>query len=339
MQYQQESGVQAHKSIDEVWRGYKTSSSLDRGLPKLKMVTAKLVEEKYIQLEKELASVSRDILRQFPLDNCLSDLESDRRREILLNFRRTRSQRHVFEKMVSQYGDRTVRLYLKLVLCGFIRSSMGRLSPESIPGEIADLYHQWFEAILGEFSTRPNSRYDYRSVSLGVDMRICSLTDIPVGGAWIAETRRMTLRPILKGGIRQFFGYPAFAIFKCGGFTPYYMFHTARRYLRYFNEKEMNLAYLRIAEMMKLNRNIKGLHNLSWFLDPQLEHPILTSQWRVFMQSVLTLNIGLSLRSVPLDQAFDLGLGLLRKCRPSLDQPGQSRILCVVNCAAFCAAM
>jgi hypothetical protein len=33
----------------------------------------------------------------------------------------------------------------------------------------------------------------------------------------------------------------------------------------------MNLVYLRIAELMKLNTRIKGFYRRSWFLDPKLE--------------------------------------------------------------------
>ena len=235
------------------------------------MVTAEQLEQKYIELKEELASLSPDILRRFPMSDYPKDLESSRRREILLCFRRGRSQKHVFEEAVSQYGDQAVQLYFKLVLCCFMSDSLERLSQESLPGEIVDLCHKWFEAVLRELSTRPNHFYDYRSVELAQDMRTCSLTEMPVGGAWVVEARRVSLKPLVKGGIGQSLTFLAFMTFKCGGYAPYYMFHAARRYLRHFNEKQMNLAYLRMAEMMTLNRDIKGLHTRGWLLDPQLE--------------------------------------------------------------------
>lgn len=236
------------------------------------MVTAKQLEQKCIELKKELVSVSTDILRRFPISDYLNDIKSSKRCGKLLNLRRTRSRKRKFEKIASQYGERAAQLYLKVALCCIISDSLEHLSQENIPGEIVDIYHLYFEAVLKDLSTRADEYYDHRSIVLLTDIKICSLRDVPVGGAWMIETRRVNFRPLVGGGIKQFWDYLAFVIFKCGGLAPYYTHHTVPRYIRRFSEKEMNLAYLRIAKLMKLNRNIKGLHTRSWFFDPQLEH-------------------------------------------------------------------
>jgi hypothetical protein len=48
--------------------------------------------------------------------------------------------------------------------------------------------------------------------------------------------------------------------------------HTSHRRLGSFNKHEMDLAYLRIAELMKRNPRVKGICRRSWFLDPALEN-------------------------------------------------------------------
>lgn len=235
------------------------------------MISGEQVEREYVRLEKELAAISEEILRRFPISDYHNDVRLSRRHGRLSNCRRTRRRKQVFEKIRSQHGSRALSLYLRLALCRFMGDSLENLSAQNLPYAITSLYHEWFETVLGELSTLPDDYYDYNCLALALDVRICSLRDIPVGGAWIVESRRVGLRPFLANGVRQFFDYLAFVILKCDGFSPYLTTHVAPRYLSRFNEQEMNLAYLRIAELMKFDRRIKGLYRRSWFLDPNLE--------------------------------------------------------------------
>jgi hypothetical protein len=92
-----------------------------------------------------------------------------------------------------------------------------------------------------------------------------------VGGAWTVHTCRIELGPLISGGAGQFIDYLRFILFKMRGFSPFYVIHTAARYLCHFNREEMNLSYLRIARLMERNPSIKGLYRRSWLLDPKLE--------------------------------------------------------------------
>jgi hypothetical protein len=235
------------------------------------MIKEEQVEKESIQLTKALASISDDILRRFPVRDYLNDVKSYTGFGRLSYFSRKRKRIRVFEKIKSQYDAPALPLYLKLALCCFISDSLGRLSREDLPGDILRLYHEWFERVLEDFSTQPDDYYDYRSVSFALDVRVCSLRNIPVGGAWVVETRGVGLRPFIGGGVRQFFYYLQFVILKTGGFTRYFTPHAAPRYLRYFNRQQMNLSYLRIAALMKLDPRIRGIYRRSWFLDPNLE--------------------------------------------------------------------
>jgi hypothetical protein len=158
-----------------------------------------------------------------------------------------------------------------LALCCFINDSLERLGHEKLPDEILHLYHEWFEWVLEDFSKQPDDYYDHRCQPFVLDVMVCTLRSIPVGGAWITEIRSVGLSPFFGGGVKQFFSYLYFIIFKARGFSPYITTHTVARTLRNFNEQQMNLSYLRIVELMKLNPRIKGFYRRSWFLDPKLE--------------------------------------------------------------------
>ncbi|MHC4203330.1 MAG: hypothetical protein ACYSTT_01660 [Planctomycetota bacterium] len=235
------------------------------------MVTAEQVEQQKVQLQKELALIDKDIISRFRLSDYLNIINSNTGLGKLLYPLRARKIRRAYEQIKSQYGTHALSLYLKLALCCFINDSLERLSHKKLPDEILNLYHEWFEWVLEDFSKQPDDYYDNRCQSFALDVMTCSLRSIPVGGAWIAEIRSVGLRPFFSGGVKQFFSYLYYIIFKARGFSPYLTTHTAARTLRHFNEHQMNLSYLRIVELMKLNPRIKGFYRRSWFLDPNLE--------------------------------------------------------------------
>jgi hypothetical protein len=235
------------------------------------MVTAGQVEQRNIQLQKELALIDKDIIIRFPPSDYLNAVKSNSGFGRLSNFKRVRKLKRAYEQIKSQYGPHVLSLYLKLALCCFISDSLERLKHKKLPDEIVNLYHEWFNWVLEDFSKRPDDYYSYRCQSFALDVMICSLRIIPIGGAWVVEIRNVGLRPFFGGGVKQFFSYLYFIIFKAGGFSPYVTTHTATRTLRHFNEQQMNLAYLNIAELLKLNPRIKGIYRRSWFLDPKLE--------------------------------------------------------------------
>ncbi|MHC4323739.1 MAG: hypothetical protein ACYSUX_05650 [Planctomycetota bacterium] len=235
------------------------------------MITAEQVEQKDIQLQKELALIDNDIISRFPLSDYLNAAKSNTGFGKLLYLKRERKIRRTFEQIKSQYGAGALSLYFKLALCRFMSDSLERLNDKKLPDEIVRLYHQWFEWVLEDFSTQPDDYYDRSCDSFVLDVMICSLRSIPAGGAWIIEARRVGLRPFFAGGVKQFFSYLYFIIFKARGFSPYFTTHTVARNLRRFNEHEMGLVYPRIAELMKLNPRIKGFYRCSWFLDPNLD--------------------------------------------------------------------
>ena len=235
------------------------------------MVTTEQVEQKNIELQKELVSIGEDIISRFPLSDYLNTIKSNTGLGKLMHFYRARNLRRAYEQITSQYGPHALSIYLKLALCCFISDSLGRLKHEKLPDEILHLYHEWFEWVLEDFSKQPDDYYDHRCNSFVLDVMVCTLRSIPVGGAWIAEIRSVGLSPFFGGGVKQFFSYLYFIIFKAPGFSQYITTHTAARHLRHFNERQMNLTYLRMAELMKRNPRIKGFYRRSWFLDPKLE--------------------------------------------------------------------
>ena len=235
------------------------------------MVTIEQVEQQNTQLQKELALIDKDIISRFPLSDYLNTIKSNTGLGKLLHLKRARKLRRAYEQITSQHGTHALSLYLKLALCCFISDSLDRLKHKKLPDEILHLCHEWFEWVLEDFSKQPDDYYNHRCRSFALDVMVCTLRSIPIGGAWIAEIRSVGLSPFFGGGVKQFFRYLYFIIFKAHGFSPYLTTHTVARTLHHFNEHQMNLTYLRMVELMKRNPRIKGFYRRSWFLDPNLE--------------------------------------------------------------------
>lgn len=234
------------------------------------MMDVQQVEKKLIRAREDLASVSRDVMGRFPVEDYLREVKSRRRfRGYYPYF--SRKRKRIFKEIASDYGLSTLALYHKLALASFIADSLKRLTPENLPDEIAHLYRQWFERVLDDFSTQPDDYYRHDRTSFQIDVGVCSLRVIPVGGAWTVHICRVELGPFTSGGAGQFFGYLRFILFKTRGFSPFCVIQTAPRYLCHFNKEEMDLSYRRIAQLMERDPSIKGLYRRSWLLDPKLE--------------------------------------------------------------------
>ena len=171
------------------------------------MVTTEQVEQKNNRFLKELVLIDKDIISRFPLSDYLNTIKSNAGLGKLFQFHRALKLRRAYEQIKSQYGTHALSLYLKLALCCFISDSLERLGHKKLPDEILHLYHEWFEWVLEDFSKQPDDYYDRHCQSFVLDVMVCTLRSIPVGGAWIAEIRSVGLSPFFSGGVKQFFSY------------------------------------------------------------------------------------------------------------------------------------
>lgn len=235
------------------------------------MIKKEQVEVKKDQLKKELESASGDILNEFPIADYLRLAKDHLGYSRLSYLRELRIPKRIISRMNSKYDVSIINLYLKFALISSISDSLERLKHKKLPDEIIRFYHVWFENVLGDFSVQPNSYYHHDCSSFFMDIKICTLKYIPVGGAWEVEVSRVGFRPFIAGGLGQCLEYMKCLTFKTSGFTQFYVIHTVSRYISRFNKEEMDSSYRRIATLLKLNPQIKGIYRRSWFLDPNLE--------------------------------------------------------------------
>ena len=234
------------------------------------MLSLDLVVRQIKKLNKELSEINSDFICQFPIEYYLKDIHSY---HVLYDYSYISLElKTVLYNIRSTYSDHALALYHKLAVLFFIKEFIQNSPYPNIPYSVLSLYHNWFERIFEDLSMQPDDYYSHRNDSFLKDLGICSLRNIPVGGAWIVEISGIGRKFLITGGFRQFFKASLFTLFHMGGFKPYYQVHTVDRYIKGFNSEERDKCYLRIAELLKLNPEVKGMVAGSWFYDPSLKN-------------------------------------------------------------------
>jgi hypothetical protein len=250
------------------------------------------------QIQEDFPSLLRDV----PLSSYLSEL---RKRNYYQQYE-TFSPRleRLIDHIKETYGTGAVASYQKLVLSRLIIDFLNQLGQCNLPLKIRLIYESWFRRIYTDFSTQPDFYYDWENRFWPVrkDIAVCSGRVIPVGGAWLVESRLlprkfMTTHPqeggrnttnrvvLSRNALRMRFveilGFLGLLdIMKSMVITARvmlhrhdlcYVIHTAERNIEDFNNEQMNLAYQNIVSLLKLNPDIWGVYRESWFLDPALK--------------------------------------------------------------------
>jgi hypothetical protein len=260
------------------------------------MIEPALLDGLIVAGEKEMAKVDENFFREFPIEfyvNKVSGYSKFSGPQYV-----SPKLKAVFDQIRSKYGFHILSSYHKLALAYLISNSLKKLDDRNLPESITQLYREWFERAVRDFSGQPDDYYSLRNGLFLVDLTVCSLRAVPVGGAWLVTMGRATgrlhlfhllsrvLRTALKEirgkadksdfrlrqEIKEAYCYIRVILFRTRGAKPFFIIHSYGRYLPRYTCREMERAYLRIAELLELSPKIRGVYRCSWFLDPALGH-------------------------------------------------------------------
>ncbi len=232
------------------------------------MSTTERAAREITRLREEITRISRDIIHEFPVESYAKGVRSSQfRRHIYYSGKQERA----FEALVARYGQHALSLYHRLGVASCVEHALDRLDGSNFPPQVLPLYHEWFKRVLDDLARQPDEYYSASYYPFRLDVGVCCLRYVPVGGAWIVERSRVAIKILFGGGAREFIDYLRFLTFSLRGISPLHVIHTVERCLTRFNERNMHSAYLHIAELMRRDPGIKGLFRASWFLDPKLE--------------------------------------------------------------------
>lgn len=145
------------------------------------------------------------------------------------------------------------------------------LEKMDLPASILALYPNAFGR-LADFLKRAGDDlpYDSTSESFGKDIRFVLAKSIPFGVQYVELASNIPLASAILSFFRSRDLSGIIRYFRAGGSGPWLRSHVDSRYITEFNEDGFIRFYLRLAETLKLHKNIKGYVGTSWFFDPQL---------------------------------------------------------------------
>ncbi len=286
----------------------------------------------------DLAHSSPGLLEMYPIENYVHEVKACK--EWQRYYYLSSGLKKIFQEILSNQGLPIMAKYHKLAVTTLMHDSLSGLERENIPPNIRDLYLEWFKRVLKDVSTQPDEYYDTEKFPFLQDLAVCSLRAIPVGGAWFVEvsrakerhefsesldgeqthaiTKKITMKRRIFSLLRSVTGRLKLrrtvhlALRRLGMIHSFYQLHTFNRYLLRFTPEEMDKAYLRIGELLRRNKRIKGLFRRSWFLDPQLEN---ISPELAYLRKVPEENGAIVFRSVTFQSGIDNALAMSPKRR------------------------
>lgn len=161
--------------------------------------------------------------------------------------------------------------YHKLVLLTLIEQFDARLSDRKIPQSIIELFYSEFSRIMDHLVLCPKGYYLMSNKQFLCDLAICRLKVYPCGPILIDEMSGIPRSLLINNGLKQLFTGAIFFMFKTHGFQTFYELHMHVSQRKHFNAEGWLASYRKIAELLELNSNVRGMSCASWWYDPQLE--------------------------------------------------------------------
>jgi len=177
----------------------------------------------------------------------------------------------ICSSIAMRWSEAILDSYHRLLLIHLMTGFAERSKPIALPSSIVDLYYIEFRRIIKELESNSRGFYLFPNDLFFKDLGLCRLILMPVGSQLIEIESGISRRLLLKGRLRQLLKGLEFFMVKTRGFKPFFQIHLDPRKTTEFNCPERTLCYLKIAEILKLNRHIKGVFGGSWFYDPQIE--------------------------------------------------------------------
>ncbi len=162
-----------------------------------------------------------------------------------------------------------MELYNKLVIATLI-VNFGH-AQKLFPASVASQYEVEFQRILEQFDTNPSGFYMPENDLFSKDLAICRGKLIPCGAELVDQFSGVPRSIAVRGGMNQLLRALWFFTTRGKGFRPFYEMHMDPRSRRQFTPEGWDRCYLRVADLLEMNAQIKGLFGSSWWYDPKVE--------------------------------------------------------------------
>lgn len=155
------------------------------------------------------------------------------------------------------------------VLMSLLAVQQAPASRVQLPAAVEGLHEEQLRRIRRELDERPDEFYTARNDRFVKDLCIAARRAIWIGGG-LAHLANLPVRMLAVSNLQR---WPEVArvILQNRGRGPLLELHTHDSDLSRFNEEGWTLSYQLLADVLRLNPEIRGVMRASWFIDPALE--------------------------------------------------------------------
>lgn len=248
-------------------RGDALVDALGAQLCALRGLSAELLRGVREDLEAQMRRRAGDLLNGFPVERYLGFFEA---LPASANYGFVPADASSFcTAIAARAGSDTLEAYHRLAM---IRSITGRAPAPGQPltAETSALLRTYLERVVTEMGSPRQGFYLHGNDRFAKDFAVCRGKLLPCGVEFVDRTSGVPRRTLLSGGLRQLVSSLGFFTTRAGGFRPFYELHFDRRSIRAFNEDGYAELYLRIADLLALDPEARGVMSSSWWHDPRL---------------------------------------------------------------------
>lgn len=140
----------------------------------------------------------------------------------------------------------------------------------NLPGSILVLYPDAFGRLAYHLKNNRDDPYDLTDEFFRKDIRFVLGLSVPCGVAIADMVSKVPLRKVILSSFRSRNVSPVIRYFRARGYGRWFRVHVDPRYLTEFNEQGHDKFYLRVAELLEQQKDVRGYVGTTWYYDPQL---------------------------------------------------------------------
>lgn len=221
------------------------------------------------ELEDTIAFSYPDLLKRYPVKDYVHTLDSS---DPFKGYGYAPPRIRKWCDEIEALADtNTLENYHKLVLVYLISDVENRIEDLRVPASVSELLAASFQRILAQLANAETNFYLHGNDLFSKDLALCRLKLLPCGSELIDVCSGVPRSILFRNGFQQLARGARIFLNKGGGFRPWYESHWDRRLVRSFTPQDYDQCYLRIAQLLELNPEIKGMMGSSWWFDPALE--------------------------------------------------------------------
>lgn len=237
------------------------------GRPQAGAALAEPLNELRDRAERQIFCCDGDLLKRYPVKHYLSFFQT---LPEWASYRLVpQSAERFCDAIEAQAGRDVLEAYHRVAMLQSVADeapgSGGRLTSAA-----RELLQAYLRRVLRDMESPRDDFYVHGNDQFAKDFAVCRGKLLPCGVELVDRCSGVPRRTLGSGGIRQFVSGTQYLLLKARGFRPFYELHFDRRSMRSFNKNGYAELYLRIADLLVLNPEVRGVMSSSWWHDPQV---------------------------------------------------------------------